>query len=146
MRFSELLNYADHAGAGFAGPGNAQREARRRFPAVAREHGQVVGGAGRPRPRPGTHVVIGVAAGYAVLDLELLDDLSAALRARSDERIELLDSSGSEHGADLESLVPGSISTGQTPIVAVWDAGRLVRAEAGKAARDFLRSKYLGRA
>ncbi len=144
MKFTDLLSYEDYVSAGWDGPELCQREARRKFPSVAREHGLVVGTNVGPPSGPTTHVVIGVSPAYAVLDLELLDDLSAALRERTDERIELFDMD--EHPAEFEALARGSQIMAQTPVVAVWEGGTLVQTAAGWAARELLRTRYLGRA
>ena len=146
MKFLELLKPPPSlaAGADISALGAFQQEARRRFPAVAQQHGLKVRMSIDPLPGAARLLLICVAAGYSVRDLELLDELAPALRARTDEVIELLDISGPEHFSQLKALLPDFVFLGQTPIVVAWEAGR-AHAVGGKAARDFLRSRYLGR-
>ncbi|HEX5136849.1 MAG TPA: hypothetical protein VFY93_07755 [Planctomycetota bacterium] len=143
MKFAELLRYGEFADRGVKGPGDAQQWARRHFPLVVREHGLKLLDTSRPWPPvSGRHVMIGVAAAYSGADLEILDEVGGALSKQTDEEIELLDISGPGYPPALDALIRRG--AGQTPIVAIWDAGRLVRTEFGKSARDFLRSRYLG--
>lgn len=144
-RFADLLRYSNYSGLGAAGPGEAQCEAARLFPITAREHGIPLLDLSRPRPDAGTQVVIGVGAGYSIPDLELLDEIVPRLRGHNVELVDLSTPARHTEREELEVRLPGSTTTAQTPIVAVWTDGRLIRTELGKAARDFLMSRYTRR-
>ena len=145
MKFSQLLE----PGLTSQGPldriAQGQREAGRRFPAVAREHGFRLVDPSQSGLASPAGTIIGVAAEWAVLDMQILDDLSGTTRDWVREPVELLDISSVEGSAFIERLSPGCTRLGHTPIVIQIEAGRVVRTETGKAARDFLRAVYLGK-
>lgn len=143
MRFSDLLDPGSESTGRLEGIAESQRRAGRLFPEVARGHGFKLLDRTRPMAALGSMTIIGVAAEWAVLDMELLDDLSAAGRDWAREPVELIDVSGVEGSLHLEGMSPGCTQVAHTPVVIRLESGRVVQTKVGKRARDYLRSAFL---
>ena len=91
-------------------------------------------------PGVNQYVVIGIAT-YSPLELALLDEINSQSRLWSDRwRIDVFSILGCKSLDDFQKYMPGvKQEIHQTPVVAVWDQGKLVTCTTGlKASRDLL--------
>jgi len=141
MNFSELLE--PRKGVSIEEVQKLQEMARQRFPSLLKEKGLVLRKAERPIPSRGNFVTIGIAAGYSLDELRLLDELSAALQGEKEDTVEIFDVSALKSMEEFQAFIPGIASAYQTPVVGLWVHGNLRERKTGYAASEFLRSRYL---
>jgi hypothetical protein len=135
--FSELLEHklGDE-------PGDNQKRAKRKFPALAQQHGLKVYEPGQPLPSSGNLILIGVAAGFSVYDLSLLDEITASGDRSQLQDVAIFDASLFTSMEDFEKFIPGIIPVHHTPVVGVWENGKLIAKLKGPDARVFLRRHF----
>jgi hypothetical protein len=111
----------------------AQDESDKRFPSAVESSRLLVWRPGDLLPTQGTHILIGVAT-WSGYDLELLEVLDDALICPSCDNpipvVHVFNIAGLSL-ADLEQVIPGLPSFGQTPFVGIWRDGVLREKAAG---------------
>lgn len=89
--------------------------------------------------------VVGVAAGWSLPDLRLLDAIVASERGRDVIRrggIAVFDMGGARCRSDLERIIPGLGKVYQSPVVGFWKMGGLIASRWGHDARRFLIDEF----
>lgn len=112
-------------------PGLLQTLARQRFASIVQnshlEHRVV----SHRVPSNGRYIIIGVAS-YSPLELQLLDDVDAAYPQWKDTaKVAVFDLMECKDMNELNKLLLKVASVTQTPVVAMWDGGKVVAFETG---------------
>jgi hypothetical protein len=123
-----------------AKPEELQRLAAKRFPEEARGHGIRLWQPGDPYASVGRRYLLGVAAGYSLQDLQLMDELDLRLRDGwlGDAHLDVFDMSEMRAMEDFEKYIPGITPVYQSPILGIWKDGVLVERLRGSRARNRL--------
>ena len=100
---------------------------------------------GLRRWTPGTHIsangirlLVGIAPGYSLSDVELIDRILAARPFPSALELELFDVSEISEMKDIQNYIPNKVRFFHTPVVGVWLRGSLIRQAEGFAARKLI--------
>lgn len=134
-RFADLLRYD-----GRRSVAEQQEAAGRRFPDLIARSPLTWWRPGDPIATEGRRLLIGVAASYSLLDLQLLDALveEEPQSRRARPRIDVFDIEACPTMADFESYVPGIGRVYQTPVAGLWEDGILKQKAWGSSARDLI--------
>ena len=94
-------------------------------------------------PAKGQRILIGVAF-YSLSDLKLLDALIKKLAKHENpaDQIEIFDVLSCKTMMDFERYIPGIGPVYQTPVVGIWDSGKLVLKASGSEGRKLLADQY----
>ena len=94
---------------------------------------------GGPVVARGTRVLIGVGS-YCLYDLRLLDVVDEALAHHPPPapRVDVFSTLACQTAADFARYIPNLPPLYHTPVVGIWQDGRLIEADEGYAARDRL--------
>lgn len=84
----------------------------------------------------GRRILIGVAT-YSLYDMRLLDRVDETLRGLGDQalRVDVFSTLDCKTQEDFNQYVPGIGNVWQTPVVGIWENGRLEETASGAAAR-----------
>lgn len=124
--FHELLENANRIE-----PGPLQASARRQFPGLVRSSHFEKRTPGASIPATGRYVIIGIAS-YSREELQLLDEVNAAFhRWGPTATTAVFDLMECTDAREVRECAPPFVHVSQTPLVAVWDDGMLVEAQAG---------------
>ena len=135
--FSELLQPEP----GFWPP-DQQRRAGEQFPALARSFGFEVRTANQALPHDGNLLLIGLAASYSRPELQLLDEIAAAMERTSHYVVGVFDVSQLQQMQDLDNFIPGLTPVYQTPVVGLWKDRELIVKKKGHDAIVFLEEYF----
>jgi hypothetical protein len=86
-------------------------------------------------------VLVGVAP-YSGYDLKLLEALNKLPLDPISDRIDIFDVLACRTQEDFEKYIPGIGKVYQTPVVGMWEKGRLVQRHSGYNARELLMRLY----
>jgi len=92
--------------------------------------------------RPNDGVVMGIAF-YSLPDLQLLDELVQASKSGHSYSIDIFDVLDCKSMADFDQLIPGVTPVYQTPVVGIWESGKLIEKAWGATARQLILDKYI---
>jgi hypothetical protein len=137
MRFQDLLSSVESGS-----PAEQQHRAARQFPDEVRAHGMRLWRPGDSYNSTGVRILVGVAAGYSLYDLQLMDDLDLGIhRGRlSSVALDVFDMSAIETQHELEAYIPGITPVNQTPVLGIWTDGVLRERLQGFSAKQRLLS------
>ena len=112
-------------------PADLQSRAQQSFPSrVAQSHLSMRKPC-NPIPSTGVFIVIGVAS-YSPMELQLLDDVDAAHHNwHNHAQVAVFDVLDCQTTADFERYLPGIGLVAQSPVVAIWQHGRLLLKQTG---------------
>jgi hypothetical protein len=118
----------------------ADRMILKAFPEVVSQSHLNAWHPGSPIAEKGKRILVGVAPGWAELDIKLLDALDNALaeKGNSDYHIDVFDISVCERIEDLKAYLPDLKSAYHTPLVGIWEDGVFQKSLGGYAGRMFL--------
>jgi hypothetical protein len=120
-------------------PGPLQTRARKQFPSVVRKSHLKLYLPGSQVPSSRKYALIGIAT-YSSLELQLLDELEATYPQLSGE-VAVFDLMGCSNLCDIRDHLPMFAVVRQTPVVAIWDKGRLIASQTGlRMTREALQS------
>jgi hypothetical protein len=126
MMFKELLDNPSRIE-----PGPLQKTARQQFPAVVGKSHLKQHTSGSDVPTSGKYTIIGIAT-YSPLELQLLDDLDATYpQWGSTGMVAVFDLMECSDLGDARKHLPIFATVKQTPVVAIWDDGRLIASQTG---------------
>lgn len=97
---------------------------------------------GDPAPDKGRRLLVGLAS-YSEADLQLAEDLIGRMRMLPDLTIEFFNVLDIRDMASFEDYIPGIGNVYQTPVIGLWEDGRLERAAQGFAAREWVKEFVL---
>jgi len=97
-----------------------------------------------PVPSAGKYVVLGIAT-YSPEELQLLDDLEAAHEQwERSSKVVVFDVMACRDMNEMREYVPPFRVVVQTPVVALWDGGKLVESRTGlRMTRELLQNRGL---
>ncbi len=127
--FSSLLTFRKGKA-----PRDAQDKARLDFPIRVSQSRMTLRDPARTIPASGTHFIIGIAT-YAPGELDLLDQVEAALRGGTAEmpEVEVFDVLDCQTPSDFRRFIPGIDAVYRTPVIGVICDGKLVDQATGLA-------------
>lgn len=113
--------------AGLLEPAEQQRLAMQRFPEAVRSQGMSLWRPGDPLKSTGTRLLLGVAAGYSINDLELMDKLNCGIREGrlGSVVVDVFDMSQVLRMEEFDAYVPGIAPVRSSPILGIWVDGLL---------------------
>ena len=111
-------------------PGQLQSIARGKFPSIVTQSHLEQHVPGSPVPIHGKFVIIGVAT-YSPDELRLLDEVEAAYAQWGKTKVVVFNVLDCNDMNDMRRHVPPLMMVVQTPIVALWDNGKLVTSQTG---------------
>jgi hypothetical protein len=112
-------------------PGPLQSAARRRFPSIVQKSHLGQRDPGDAIPSSGKYAIIGIAT-YSPDELRLLDEVETAYpRWGTTSRVAVFDVMECKDMEDVKKHIPAFATVVQTPVVALWDGGKLVSAQTG---------------
>ena len=125
-------------------PDQAQQLAAELFPRVVAMSKMRLWRIGDPISNIGSRILIGVAAGYSIPDLQLLDEINKRLSGASNisDLVDVFDVSGCKEMKDFENYISGIGNVYQTPIIGYWENGVLKESLSGFHARNWLVNCY----
>lgn len=140
MRFLKLL---DPRSVTPFGPGltiaEQARQAREMFPKLVSESRLSYWRPGEPIARSGTRFLVGLAPTFSLSDMRLADLLNESLKSKPpmDLVIDVFDADDVQEKSVAE-FFPGLDRIATTPIVGIWENGRLQRVLSGADAMNFV--------
>ncbi|HET6882472.1 MAG TPA: hypothetical protein VFI31_20060 [Pirellulales bacterium] len=125
-------------------PADLQFRAQQSFPSRVSQSHLLMRKPCSPIPNTGIFVVIG-AASYSPMELQLLDDVDAAhLNWHNQAQVAVFDVLDCQTTADFEKYLPGVGSVAQSPVVAIWEDGRLAAKQTGlRMVREVLQERHI---
>ena len=92
---------------------------------------------GDPVYSEGFRLLMGVAASYALSELELLDLIDEGMSSRQEGIwVDVFDLAKCRTQSDIEKFFPGITKLVQTPILGIWSLGHLTEVVTGFYARE----------
>jgi hypothetical protein len=116
-------------------PGEQQRAVHREFPAVVAQSPFRLWRPGDSVPGNGIRIRIGVAT-WSGYDMRLLDVLAEGVLRAPAPAMEVFDTADCCQQADFEKYIPDIGDVYQTPVVGIWQDGRLEWSGQGYEARE----------
>jgi hypothetical protein len=125
-------------------PGPLQANARQLFTSVLERSHLKPRLPGAPVPDEGEYVILGVAS-YSPDELQLLDEVEAVHHQwAASSKVAVFDLTTCKGMTDMKGYLPPLSVVAQSPVVALWDRGKLIASTTGlHMTRELLRNRGL---